>query len=59
MLAQLMDMFAAGELKPLPAKAFDVRLARRAYRFVSQARHIGKVVLTVCDSAGRLAGARS
>ncbi|MGV7859121.1 SDR family NAD(P)-dependent oxidoreductase [Mycobacterium kansasii] len=56
MLAQLMDMFAAGELKPLPAKAFDVRLARRAYRFVSQARHIGKVVLTVCDSAGRLAG---
>ncbi|ETW21200.1 polyketide synthase [Mycobacterium gastri 'Wayne'] len=56
MLAELMKMFAAGELKPLPTKAFDVRLARRAYRFVSQARHIGKVVLTVSESAGGLAG---
>ncbi|KZS62298.1 type I polyketide synthase [Mycobacterium ostraviense] len=56
MLAELLKMFAAGELKPLPTKAFDVRLARRAYRFVSQARHIGKVVLTVSESAGGLAG---
>ncbi|VAZ75522.1 Phenolphthiocerol synthesis polyketide synthase type I Pks15/1 [Mycobacterium kansasii] len=56
MLAELMEMFAAGELKPLPTKAFDMMLARRAYRFVSQARHIGKVVLTVSDSAAGLAG---
>ena len=53
-------------LKPLPVKAFDVRCASAAYRFVSQARQIGKVVLTLPDgpddpvlasSGGGLAGA--
>jgi NADP-dependent 3-hydroxy acid dehydrogenase YdfG/acyl carrier protein len=43
-------------LTPLPVKAFDVRRAAAAYRFVSQARHIGKVVLTLPDGPGGLAG---
>ena len=47
MLAELMDLFRGGALSPLPTKAFDVRRAGEAYRFVSQARHIGKVVLIV------------
>ncbi|VBA57765.1 type I polyketide synthase [Mycobacterium attenuatum] len=55
MLAELMTMFAAGALQPLPVKTFDVRQARQAYRFVSQARHIGKVVLRLSGAAG-LAG---
>ncbi len=46
MLAEVVGLLQAGELEPLPVKAFDVRCARQAYRFVSQARHIGKVVLT-------------
>ncbi|MEJ2870700.1 SDR family NAD(P)-dependent oxidoreductase, partial [Actinomycetospora sp. OC33-EN08] len=31
----------------LPVTAWDVREAREAFRFVSQARHVGKVVLTI------------
>ncbi|UXA04374.1 SDR family NAD(P)-dependent oxidoreductase [Mycobacterium sp. SMC-2] len=56
MTAELMRLFAAGALKPLPVKAFDVRCAADAYRFVSQARHIGKVVLTMPDGPAGLAG---
>jgi NAD(P)-dependent dehydrogenase (short-subunit alcohol dehydrogenase family)/acyl carrier protein len=56
MLAELMELFAAGVLKPLPIKAFDARVAAEAYRFVSQARHIGKVVLTMPDGPAGLAG---
>ncbi|ODR06627.1 polyketide synthase [Mycobacterium sherrisii] len=52
MLTELMSLFAAGVLKPLPSKAFDVRSASAAYRFVSQARQIGKVVLTLPDGPG-------
>ena len=54
MLDELMTLFAAGALNPLPLKTFDVRCASAAYRFVSQARHIGKVVLTVPDAPGGL-----
>jgi NAD(P)-dependent dehydrogenase (short-subunit alcohol dehydrogenase family)/acyl carrier protein len=56
MLADLMGLFAAGVLGPLPVKAFDVRRAAEAYRFVSQARQIGKVVLSVSAGPGGLAG---
>jgi len=52
MLAELMALFAAGALEPLPVKTFDVRCASAAYRFVSQARQIGKVVLTLPDGPG-------
>ncbi|OBJ88765.1 polyketide synthase [Mycobacterium gordonae] len=47
MLADLMALFDSGQLKTLPFKTFDVRRVRQAYRFVSQARHTGKVVLTL------------
>ncbi|MGO9385505.1 MAG: SDR family NAD(P)-dependent oxidoreductase [Mycobacterium sp.] len=52
MLAELMGLFGDGVLAPLPVKAFDVRCASAAYRFVSQARQIGKVVLTLPDGPG-------
>ncbi|MGB9222525.1 SDR family NAD(P)-dependent oxidoreductase, partial [Mycobacterium sp.] len=59
MFAQLGRLFAEGLLKPLPVKTFDVRCASAAYRFVSQARHVGKVVLTIPDGPGGvLAGCR-
>ncbi|MFL6124227.1 SDR family NAD(P)-dependent oxidoreductase, partial [Actinophytocola sp.] len=34
-------------LRPLPLTAWDVRRAPEAFRFVSQAKHVGKVVLTL------------
>ena len=52
MLDELMGLFGDGVLEPLPVKTFDVRCASAAYRFVSQARQIGKVVLTLPDGPG-------
>ncbi len=52
MLAELMTLFAAGALAPLPVKTFDVRCTSAAYRFVSQARQIGKVVLSLPEGPG-------
>ncbi|WP_308190816.1 zinc-binding dehydrogenase, partial [Streptomyces sp. HPF1205] len=47
LLAELLGLFAAGVVSVLPVRCWDVRQAREAFRFVSQARHIGKIVLTV------------
>nr|WP_246843074.1 type I polyketide synthase [Allokutzneria sp. NRRL B-24872] len=47
MLRELVALFEAGVLKPLPIRAWDVREAPVAMRFLSQAKHIGKLVLTV------------
>nr|WP_246541166.1 type I polyketide synthase [Mycobacterium spongiae] len=46
MLAKLSSLFDSGVLQPLPVRTWDMCAAPEAYRFVSQARHIGKVVLT-------------
>ncbi len=47
MLAQLVELFEAGELRPLPLRSWDVRHAPDAFRFMSQARHTGKLVLSM------------
>ncbi|WP_416904048.1 beta-ketoacyl synthase N-terminal-like domain-containing protein [Micromonospora echinospora] len=47
MLSELLALFERGALKPLPTRVWDVRQARLALRHISQARHVGKVVLTV------------
>ncbi|MGC2374229.1 MAG: SDR family NAD(P)-dependent oxidoreductase [Solirubrobacteraceae bacterium] len=47
MLSQLLALFEQGALRPLPVRAWDVRRAPRAFRFMSQARHVGKIVLTL------------
>jgi polyketide synthase 12 len=39
-----------GVLKPLPVSTWDVRRAPAALRHLSQARHIGKVVMTMPDA---------
>ncbi|WP_405885396.1 type I polyketide synthase [Streptomyces sp. NBC_01384] len=46
-LRELVALFEDGALVPLPMTTWDVRRAPDAFRFLSQARHIGKVVLTV------------
>ncbi len=55
MLAALLGLFADDALRLPPVTPWDVRRAAEAFRFISQARHIGKVVLTVpsaLDPAG-------
>ncbi|QWF78545.1 type I polyketide synthase [Amycolatopsis sp. CA-230715] len=47
MLSELLGLFEAGVLEPLPVRAWDVRRAPEAFRFISQAKHVGKVVLTM------------
>ncbi|GAA2130984.1 hypothetical protein GCM10009727_23200 [Actinomadura napierensis] len=47
MLAELRELFERGILSPLPVRAWDVRRAPEAFRFMSRARHVGKIVLTV------------
>ncbi|MFI5980679.1 type I polyketide synthase [Streptomyces sp. NPDC051555] len=46
-LLELLDLFEQGVITPLPVATWDIRRAPDAFRYVSQARHIGKVVLTV------------
>ncbi|MED7948533.1 SDR family NAD(P)-dependent oxidoreductase, partial [Streptomyces sp. BE303] len=47
MLTEILALFDAGELRLPPVRAWDVRQARDAFRFVSQAKHIGKNVLVM------------
>ncbi|MEV5123427.1 type I polyketide synthase, partial [Streptomyces decoyicus] len=47
MFAQVRELFEGGVLEPLPVTAWDVRKAPEALRYLSQARHVGKVVLTM------------
>nr|WP_315987073.1 SDR family NAD(P)-dependent oxidoreductase [Streptomyces sp. uw30] len=47
MLAALLDLFEQGALRPIPVTAFDIARAPEALRLLQQAKHVGKVVLTV------------
>ncbi|WP_245647329.1 type I polyketide synthase, partial [Microtetraspora niveoalba] len=46
-LSEILSLFEAGVLDMLPITAWDVRDAVSAFRFISQARHVGKNVLTM------------
>ncbi|MFF1906128.1 amino acid adenylation domain-containing protein [Kitasatospora sp. NPDC058218] len=46
MLVSLAELFAAGKLTPLPLRSFPMTATSDALRFMAQARHVGKVVLT-------------
>ncbi|WP_407563209.1 SDR family NAD(P)-dependent oxidoreductase [Streptomyces sp. 184] len=55
MLADLRELFENGSLSPLPVQPWDLREAPEAFRYMSQARHTGKMVLTTprrLDPAG-------
>ncbi|XXS68128.1 SDR family NAD(P)-dependent oxidoreductase [Sorangium sp. So ce131] len=47
MLRELVTLFERGVLQPLPVQAWDARRARDAFRYLGQARHVGKLVLTL------------
>lgn len=44
MLRQLMQQFQVGSLKPLPHKQFPLNRVVDAFRYMQQAKHIGKIV---------------
>ncbi|MBZ6227471.1 type I polyketide synthase [Streptomyces olivaceus] len=46
-LGEIAELFAKGALRHLPLTTYDIRRAPEAYRYMSQARHIGKIVFTV------------
>ena len=46
-LTHVVGLLDAGELTAPPVRVWDIRQAPEAFRHVSQARHIGKVVLSV------------
>ncbi|MBE8521725.1 SDR family NAD(P)-dependent oxidoreductase [Amycolatopsis sp. H6(2020)] len=46
-LRELAGLFDTGALTPLPRRTWDVRQVPEAFRFISQARHVGKNVVTL------------
>ncbi|BBB02229.1 putative polyketide synthase [Actinacidiphila reveromycinica] len=46
-LAEANALLVSGAMSPAPVRCWDVRRAVDALRFMSQARHVGKIVLTV------------
>ena len=47
MLNEVLALLHQGILQPLPVTTWQLGRAREAFRYMSQARHVGKVVLTV------------
>nr|WP_246357067.1 non-ribosomal peptide synthetase/type I polyketide synthase [Pyxidicoccus fallax] len=45
MLAAISAAFAAGHLRPHPVKTFPITEAETAFRFMGQAKHVGKLAL--------------
>jgi amino acid adenylation domain-containing protein len=50
LLRPLVEEVASGALEPLPRREFELERAAEAFRFMAQARHIGKVVLVQPDT---------
>jgi NAD(P)-dependent dehydrogenase (short-subunit alcohol dehydrogenase family)/acyl carrier protein len=45
-LGRLVEAFDNGRLKTLPLKVFPLKNVARAFRYMAQARHIGKIVIS-------------
>jgi acyl transferase domain-containing protein/NADPH:quinone reductase-like Zn-dependent oxidoreductase/short-subunit dehydrogenase len=52
-LRELLADLASGRLRPLPVRSLSLARAREAFRFLEQARHVGKVVLTLPETGVR------
>ncbi|MFI9815518.1 type I polyketide synthase [Saccharothrix variisporea] len=46
-LRDVLALFEDDKITPLPIKPYDLRRAPEAFRFMSKAKHVGKLVLTV------------
>ncbi|MDR3517371.1 MAG: SDR family NAD(P)-dependent oxidoreductase, partial [Azospirillaceae bacterium] len=45
MVNELLPLFESGALRPLPVSVFPLHQAEHGFRYMAQARHIGKIVL--------------
>ena len=54
LLAELMPKFQQGILQPLPHKVFPIADAAIAFRYMAQAKHIGKVVISLPEVDNKL-----
>jgi 1-acyl-sn-glycerol-3-phosphate acyltransferase len=59
LLREVGDRFDSGRLQPLPQRVWPISEAEEAMRFMAQARHMGKIVLSIDDSGVALAGTRA
>ncbi|HRC85951.1 MAG TPA: SDR family NAD(P)-dependent oxidoreductase, partial [Thermoanaerobaculia bacterium] len=50
LLAEVLGLLDAGELEPLPIEIFPVDQAEGAFHHMAQARHLGKVVLSLAEA---------
>ncbi|ERT05437.1 methyltransferase domain protein, partial [Lyngbya aestuarii BL J] len=46
LLSEIVQKFTTQELQPLPRKVFNIKNAPAAFRYMQQAKHIGKIVIT-------------
>jgi NADPH:quinone reductase-like Zn-dependent oxidoreductase/acyl carrier protein len=46
MLQAVLAGFADGSLRPLPTRVYDIAQVVEAFRFMAQARHVGKIVIS-------------
>jgi acyl transferase domain-containing protein/acyl carrier protein len=51
MLEELLAMYVAGEITPLPLTRFPIREAPNAFRYMAQRKNIGKVVVSLREAA--------
>ncbi|MFF2325850.1 SDR family NAD(P)-dependent oxidoreductase [Streptomyces sp. NPDC058103] len=47
MLEEIRVLFDEGAVRPMPLTTFSIHRAPEAFRYLSQARHVGKIVLTL------------
>ncbi len=55
-VAAVLRQFASGDFQPLPREIFSMENARDAFRYMAQARHIGRVV--ICPAKELAVGVR-
>ena len=51
LLEEVLEEFRTGKLRPLPRRDFPLEESVAAFRYMAQARHIGKVVVTQREAA--------
>lgn len=51
LLKDILSDFEKGVFKPIPVRTFSMESVREAFRFMAQAKHIGKIVITQEDTA--------
>ena len=49
LFGELMDIFREGALRPLPYRCFNATRVEEAFRYMQQARQIGKILITYDD----------